>query len=143
LCWILLASMLLTPPLAACVAAPLATRGSIAGAIRVGSESLPVVRICALPLDGSAATCVRTRAGDNQYRIDGLAAGRYQVAGWPLSSKVALIASTLGIQCIRAPCPDYLRKIDLKPGAQVIDVDLDVPYGVEPEDLPAAPPDSL
>jgi len=135
---LLLAAIALT----SCAAHVPADRGgSIAGAIRLGDQPIPPLRICALPREGEgAAHCLRTQGGVRTYRIDGLPGGRYHVLAWPLAGELRLIAHATSIRCIRAPCPpDRLRDVELPAGAQLDGIDLDVPYTDVPVGWPPQP----
>ena len=135
-----LAAGLLLVLLTGCAAYTPASNSSIAGAVRLGNQAVPALRVCALAQDAGTTRCVRTQAGQAQYRIEGLTPGRYRVMGWPLAGELRLIAHATSIRCIRAPCPaDALRDVDLSAGAQLDGIDLDVPYTDIPAGWPQPP----
>ena len=124
--------------LGACAMTP-ATAGSasISGAIRVGNAAGPAMRVCAMPVDGGASRCVDSAAGAGNYRIDGLAAGRYHVMGWVQGGDLRLVAHATTIRCIRAPCPpDALIEVDVGNGAAVTGIDLQAAYTEVPAGWP-------
>jgi len=126
--------------MAGCVAYTPASNSSITGAVRLGNQAVPALRICALAQDAGTTRCVRTRAGQAQYRIEDLTPGRYHVMGWLLAGELRLIAHATSIRCIRAPCPsDRLRDVELPAGAQLHGIDLDVPYTDVPAGWPPPP----
>lgn len=127
--------------LGACAMTP-ATAGSasISGAIRVGNEAAPAMRVCAMPVGGGASHCTSIAAGAVRYRIDGLAAGRYHVMGWVQGGALRLVAHANTIRCIRAPCPpDTLIEVDVATGAAVADIDLHAAYTDIPAGWPQEP----
>ena len=127
--------------LGACAMTP-ATAGnaSISGAIRVGNQAGPAMRVCAMPVGGGTSRCVDSAAGAASYRIDGLASGRYHVIGWVAGGELRLIAHATTIRCIRAPCPpDELIAVDVGDGAAVTGIDLQAPYTEVPAGWPRQP----
>lgn len=128
--------------LAACAAGGARHTGtaSISGAMRVGNESPPALRVCAMPLAGGASRCVGTAAGAANYRIDGLGAGRYHVVGWAHGGELRMLAHARMIRCIRAPCPpDSLIEVDVADGAAVTGIDLSAAYAEVPAGWPQEP----
>ena len=106
-------SMLLLPlglALAACAAggahgtdsASSAGSASVSGAIQLGNQAPPALRVCAMPVVGGSSRCVDTAAGATSYRIDGLAAGDYHLMGWVQGGDLRLLAHANAIRCIRA-----------------------------------------
>lgn len=127
--------------LGACAMAPAtAGSGSISGAIRIGNQAPPAMRVCAMPVGGGASHCTRVAAGAAGYRIDGLAAGRYHVMGWVSGDELRLVAHATTIRCIRAPCPpDELIAVEVGNGAAVGDIDLQAAYVEVPAGWPREP----
>ena len=127
--------------LGACAMAPATTgSASVAGAIRVGNQAGPAMRVCAMPVGGGASRCTSVAAGAARYRIDGLAAGRYHVVGWVSGADLRLLAHATTIRCIRAPCPpDELIVVELDEGASASDVDLAAAYAEVPAGWPQEP----
>lgn len=107
---------------------------SIRGAIRDGNRPPPALRVCATPVGGGTPTCIDTRQGAREYRID-VAPGRYYLLGWVQSGELKLIAHASQIRCIRAPCPpDELIEVSVAAGQQRDGIDLnggyvDIPSG--------------
>ena len=113
---------------------------SISGAMRVGNQAPPALRVCAMPVAGGSSRCIQTPAGASSYRIDGLAAGRYYVVGWARGGELRMVAHAQTIRCIRAPCPpDELIAVDVANAAAVGDVDLTAPYTEVPAGWPQEP----
>lgn len=128
--------------LVACAAMPPAAAGdaSVSGAIRIGSQPAPALRVCAMPLAGGASRCIDTAAGATAYRIDGVAAGRYHLVGWTGGGELRLVAHASTIRCVRAPCPpDALIAVEVPAGAHVGDIDLTAPYTEVPAGWPGEP----
>lgn len=112
----------------------------VSGAIRIGSQPAPALRVCAMPVAGGASRCVDTAAGATGYRIDGVAAGRYYLVGWTGGGELRLVAHASTIRCVRAPCPpDALIAVDVPAGAHVGDIDLNAPYTEVPGGWPGEP----
>ncbi len=61
--------------------------GAISGRLSFrGVEPLPAMRVCAAATtDPANPTCVNSQPGDRQYRVSGLAGGRYFLTAFPLS----------------------------------------------------------
>jgi hypothetical protein len=119
-----------------------ATSGSasVSGAMRVGNQPPPALRVCAMPVAGGSSRCINTPAGATSYRIDGLAAGRYYLVGWAQGGELRMVAHAQTIRCIRAPCPpDALIAVDVASGAAVTGVDLGAPYTEIPSGWPQEP----
>ena len=133
----------LAASLTACAAIP-ANRddASIAGALRLGQQPVPPLRICAHPVgDDGVARCTTTPAGATTYRLEGLAEGRYHVLGWVMAGELRLLAHAQQIRCIRAPCPpDRLLPVDVAAGAALGGVDLQAAYADIPTGWPTQPP---
>ena len=128
--------------LTACAAMPPAAAGdaTVSGAIRIGNQPPPALRVCAMPVAGGASRCVQTAAGATGYRIDGVAAGRYYLVGWTGGGGLRLVAHASTIRCVRAPCPpDELIAVEVPAGAQVGDIDLTAPYTGLPRGWPGEP----
>lgn len=128
--------------LAACTTTPAATAGdaAVSGAIRIGTQAMPAMRVCAMPVDGGTDRCIETPAGADRYRIDGLAAGRYYLVGWIDGGELRLVAHASTIRCVRAPCPpDALIAVDVPAAAQVDGIDLTAPYVEVPAGWPGEP----
>ena len=125
-----------------CVAMPAAGgSAAVAGALQLGGQPLPALRVCAQPLGPGAARCVATPAGAVAYRIDGLAPGRYHLLGWSRDGDIRLLAHARAIRCIRAPCPaDTLIEVAVPAGAMVAGVDLRTAYLEVPAGWPTEPP---
>ena len=144
-------SMLLLPlglALAACAAggahgtdsASSAGSASVSGAIQLGNQAPPALRVCAMPVVGGSSRCVDTAAGATSYRIDGLAAGDYHLMGWVQGGDLRLLAHANAIRCIRAPCPpDTLIEVAVAAGAAVTGIDLNAAYGEIPSGWPQQP----
>ena len=127
--------------LGACAMTP-ATAGSasISGAISVGNQAGPAMRVCAMPVGGGTSHCVDSAAGAARYRIDGLAAGRYHVVGWVHGGELRLVVHASMIRCIRAPCPpDALIEVEVATGAAVTGIDLHAAYTEVPAGWPQEP----
>jgi hypothetical protein len=127
--------------LGACAMTPAsAGSASVSGAIRIGNQAAPALRVCAMPVGGGASHCTQVSAGATHYRIDGLAAGRYHVVGWVRGGELRLVAHASTIRCIRAPCPpDELIEVDVANGAAVTGIDLHAPYTEVPAGWPQEP----
>jgi hypothetical protein len=127
--------------LGACAMTPAAAgSASISGAIRVGNQAGPAMRVCAMPVGGGTSRCVDSAAGAGSYRIDGLAAGRYHVVGWVKGGELRMVAHATTIRCIRAPCPpDELIAVDVGNGVAVTGIDLQAPYTEVPAGWPQEP----
>ena len=116
-----------------------AAGATIRGAIRDGNRPPPALRICAHPLAGGAPTCIDSPAGATEYRI-GVTPGRYYLMGWTQGGAPALIAHTLQVRCIRAPCPpDELIEVEAAAGADTTGIDLGGSYVDVPMGWPAKP----
>jgi len=120
-----------------------AKTGSIAGRILHPAHVVPALRICAI---GSGATtratriCVRTRAHEGRYRIDGLPPGEYILIAATTESLYRVGGHMQQVQCIRAPCPEMPKPVTVAPAAIVDDIDLNRFYERR-DDLPALPPE--
>lgn len=124
-----------------CAMSPAASgNASVAGAIRVGNQGAPALRVCAMPVAGGDSRCVDVAAGADRYRIDGLGAGRYHLVGWVRGGELRLVAHATTIRCIRAPCPpDALIEVEVASGASVVGADLTAPYTEVPAGWPQEP----
>lgn len=134
--------VLLPLALAACAAGGPRDAGtaSISGTMRLGNESPPALRVCAMPVAGGVSRCVHTAAGAASYRIEGLGAGRYHVVGWVRGGELRMLAHARTIRCIRAPCPpDTLIEVDVGHGAAVTGIDLAAAYTEVPAGWPQEP----
>lgn len=126
-----------------------APTASLGGVIQHPAQAVPVMRICAMPADlptdspqrAAASRCVRTRHGDDTYRIDGLAAGEYVVIARVERGMYAIGGHVQSVQCIRAPCPELLAPVRLVAAQARDDVDINGFYDERPDfpPLPAAP----
>ena len=128
--------------LAACAAMSPAAAGdaAVSGAIRIGSQAAPALRVCAMPVAGGTGRCVETAAGAGGYRIEGLAAGTYHLVGWSGGGELRLVAHASTLRCVRAPCPpDALIPVAVPAGAEVGGIDLDAPYTEVPAGWPGEP----
>lgn len=109
---------------------------SISGAISNGNRAPPALRVCATPVAGGTPTCIDTREGASEYRIE-VSPGRYYVLGWVTSGELTLIAHASQIRCIRAPCPpDELITVDVAAGQQRTGIDLNGAYVDIPDGWP-------
>ncbi|MEO6155229.1 MAG: hypothetical protein ABIP16_05830 [Thermomonas sp.] len=109
---------------------------SISGGINNGNRAPPALRVCATPVAGGTATCIDTRDGASDYRID-VSPGRYYLLGWAKSGELTLIAHASQIRCIRAPCPpDELITVDVAAGQQRTGIDLNGAYVDIPQGWP-------
>ncbi len=112
---------------------------SISGAIRNGNRPPPALRVCASPVAGGTPTCIDTREGASEYRIE-VSPGRYYLLGWANSGELTLIAHASQIRCIRAPCPpDELITVDVAAGQQRSGIDLNGAYVDVPDGWPTRP----
>jgi len=128
--------------LAACTTTPAATAGdaAVSGAIRIGTQAIPAMRVCAMPVAGGADRCIDSPAGADRYRIDGLAAGRYYLVGWIDGGELRLVAHASTLRCVRAPCPpDALIAVEVPAATHVGDIDLTAPYADVPDGWPGEP----
>jgi hypothetical protein len=124
------------------------TGGAIEGRIlhpahAAQANTIPAMRICAI---GSGApeqakrVCVRTRAGQAAYRIDGLPADDYIVVAHASDhSPLYRVGGHMRqMQCIRAPCPSMPATVTVGEGARIAGVDLNEFFAAR-EDFPALP----
>ena len=112
------------------------TGASISGGIRDGNRPPPALRVCATPVNGGAPTCIDTREGASEYRIE-VSPGRYYLLGWTQSGEMTLIAHASQIRCIRAPCPpDELIEVTVAASQQREGVDLNAGYADVPDGWP-------
>ena len=128
--------------LSACATTSAATAGdaSVSGAIRIGTQAIPAMRVCAMPVAGGVERCIDSPAGADRYRIEGLAAGRYYLVGWIDGGELRLVAHASTIRCVRAPCPpDALIVVEVPAAAQVDGIDLTAPYVEVPDGWPGEP----
>jgi hypothetical protein len=88
---------------------------SISGAIHHPAQRIPAMKICAVNILNSRKICIKTKADNQAYKINGLSEGEYQVMA---SAKAD--TSTGGymqqVQCIRAPCDPVPGNISLAAG---------------------------
>lgn len=125
--------------------APPAARGSasLSGSIEFPGEAIPALRVCAIDIaDPARHRCVRTAAGTASYRLDGLAAGEYQVWAWLIAPEadIRMLRAMQDVQCIRAPCPRQPLTVTLAEGARVAQVTLNEAAAAF-DDAPPAPAD--
>lgn len=115
------------------------TGASISGGIRNGNRPPPALRVCATPVNGGAPTCIDTREGASDYRVE-VSPGSYYMLGWPQSGELTLIAHASQIRCIRAPCPpDELIEVTVAGNQQHEGVDLNGGYAHIPDGWPKRP----
>lgn len=120
-----------------------AESGSIAGRILHPAHVVPALRICAIGSGASAEAtriCVRTRAHEDRYRIDGLPPGDYIVIASISEGLYRVGGHMQPVQCIRAPCPEMPKPVTVASAATVDDIDLNGFYGRR-DDFPALPPE--
>ena len=114
-------------------AASASHEGSISGRLSFrGVEPLPAMRVCAAATtDLENPTCVNTQPGDRQYRIAGLAGGRYLLTAFPLSSnpnRLFVVHATGRSGCVDdSPgcATTRLQPVDLRAGQQRDGIDLE------------------
>lgn len=120
-----------------------AKTGSIAGRILHPAHVVPALRICAIGSGAPAEAtriCVRTRAHEDRYRIDGLPPGDYIVIASIAEGMYRVGGHMQPVQCIRAPCPEMPKPVTVAPAAAVDDIDLNGFYERR-DDFPALPPE--
>ena len=118
-----------------------ARRGTIEGRILHPARPIPAMRICAFgegAPERARRTCVRTRAGQDRYRIAGLVPGTYTVFARAADATLPVGAHVLPVRCIRAPCPDMPAAVSVTAGGRTTDVDLNGFYDGR-DDFPPLP----
>lgn len=114
----------------------------ISGVIQHPAQAVPAMRICAISDKSAPApapdVCIDTAAGTDDYTLDGLQPGTYQIV-----ARVARAGTRVGghvrpVQCIRAPCPEMLAEVTVAAGEHRKDIDLNGFYDAR-EDFPAVP----
>jgi len=114
--------------------------GSISGKIAYPSETTPEMRICAMPVAGSAHACVQAKAGDTEYRIDHLPPADYWLIAQMHEGDMRVGGHTYQVQCIRAPCPAQLQAVTVAAGAAITGIDINE-FDAARADFPALPPE--
>jgi hypothetical protein len=113
--------------------------GSIAGRILHPAHVVPALRICAIGSGAPAEAtriCVRTRAHEDRYRIDGLPPDEYIVIVAAAEGLYRVGGHMQPVQCIRAPCPEMPKTVTVAAGVAVDGVDINGFYDRR-DDFPA------
>lgn len=114
----------------------------ISGVIMHPAQAVPAMRICAISdktaPDPAPDVCIDTVAGADDYTLDGLRAGTYQIVARAERAGMSVGGHVRPVQCIRAPCPEMLAEVTLAAGEQRAGVDLNGFYDAR-EDFPALP----
>lgn len=114
----------------------------ISGVILHPAQAVPAMRICALSdktaPDQAPDVCIDTVAGADDYTLDGLRAGTYQIVARAQRAGMSVGGHVRPVQCIRAPCPEMLADVTLAAGEHRAGVDLNGFYDAR-EDFPAVP----
>jgi len=66
------------------------------------------MQVCALNTKTQVTSCIKTKAGQTKYLIQGLVTAEYQVLANLTSSELRVVGHMLQVQLIRAPCPALL-----------------------------------
>jgi len=119
-----------------------ASNARISGVIMHPAQAVPPMRICAIS-DKTAPVpapdvCIDTVAGADDYSLDGLRAGTYQIVARADRAGLSVGGHVRPVRCIRAPCPEMLAEVTLVAGERREGVDLNGFYDAR-EDFPAVP----
>lgn len=112
--------------------------GSLAGLVQYPGFPIPAMRICARHVQTQAMQCINTRLGQKKYRIPKLPAADYQIMASFKQAELRVGGHMQPVQCIRAPCPDLLKTVSLKPRQKLRDIHINEFYTSRP-DFPILP----
>jgi hypothetical protein len=117
-----------------------AQSGSISGKIAYPSETTPDMRICAIQAGGPLHACIRSKAGDTDYRIEHLPPADYLVVAQMHEGDMRVGGHMYQVQCIRAPCPPRLQAVAVARATALTGIDINDFYAAM-NDFPAMPAD--